>query len=126
MLNGTETVLVVDDELALAELTHEILKSHGYEVFIANHAQQALSILEKNNIDLVITDVIMPDIDGYELASLIHQRYPKMPIQIISGFAGDNFINDDALELKKHILYKPYTSKTLLTHVRNLLENIKK
>jgi len=125
-LTGSETILVVDDEIAMRELAYEILSAKGYCVLMADSAQQALSILEKKPINLVITDVIMPDIDGYELASRIEKNYPETKIQIISGFESNYYKNKDHLSLRENILYKPYTSLKLLSQVKNLLNKREK
>jgi PAS domain S-box-containing protein len=120
-LEGGETLLVVDDEPAIAELAYEILRARGYRVLTASNGEQALAILEKTSIDLMISDVIMPHMDGYELATIVNERYPQVRIQIVSGFEDDRhkIMRNEAL--RENILYKPYTSYKLLTHIRSLL-----
>ena len=121
--NGSGKILVVDDELAIRELSQMILTSHGYEVFIAEDGKQALSIIEKENIDLVLTDVIMPDMDGYELAHIIHYKYPDIRIQLCSGFADAHGLTVTNESLFNNMLHKPFSSKELLQHVKELLKN---
>ena len=121
-LRGTETLLVVDDEQAMVELAYDILTAKGYRVLTANDGEQALQLIEKEAIDLVVTDVIMPIIDGYQLATKLQKNYPHIKIQIVSGFADSKYSNMVDLMLHKNILHKPYTSNTLLTRVRNLLD----
>jgi len=120
--NGNETLLVVDDERALLELAQNILTARGYRVLTADNGKQALSVLKKEAVDLVISDIIMPDMNGYQLATEIQQRYPHIKLQMVSGFSDNhhNGITNDALH--QNMLYKPYTSSTLLTHVRHLLD----
>jgi PAS domain S-box-containing protein len=120
-LHGNETILIVDDEQAMLELAQEILIAKGYQVRLANNGIQALSILEKEAIDLVVSDVIMPEMDGYQLAANIQELYPDLKIQMVTGFADDRNKNNFNLNLNK-ILYKPYTSKKLLEKIRNLLD----
>ncbi len=122
-LQGNESLLIVDDEPALVELADEILNAYGYQVFSASSAAQALSILEKTHIDLMISDVIMPSIDGYQLAARVQEKYPHVKIQMASGFADDRHSTTANDTLHQNMLYKPYTSNTLLLHVRNLLDN---
>lgn len=120
-LCGSERILVVDDEPALRELSESILSSHGYTVFSAADANEALSKLETEKIDLMISDVIMPGMDGYELAFITKNRYPNIKVQLCSGFAGNRgkAVTGDALS--KNLLEKPYTSKQLLIKVKELL-----
>lgn len=122
VVNGTETILVVDDEASLCELARDILTSHGYRVLIASSAKQALLILEVEKIDLLFSDIIMPGINGYQLANEVEKKYPQVIIQLASGFSDAmNLKNDfDISNLK--ILQKPYTSNELLVRLRTLLD----
>jgi len=122
-LNGTETILVVDDEPALVFLTTEVLEKHGYRVLFANNAKEALKILENENIDAMISDVIMPEMDGYELAELVQKKYPQIKIQLASGFSDDRHLNKiNNKTLHDNILHKPYQVNALLIRLRELLD----
>ncbi len=120
-LSGTETILIVDDEPALVKLSSTILKQNGYHVFTAGNAQQALDILEKESVDLLLSDVIMPDMDGYQLAAAVMEKYPDIKIQLASGFSDDRHLDMSDNSLHEHLLHKPYHSKTLLKRIRQLL-----
>lgn len=120
-LAGTETVLVVDDEKALLGLTEEVLLHNGYKVLTADNAQTALDILGQNKIDLLISDVIMPEMDGYELASIVQKKYPEVKIQLASGFNDNRHADMVDKQLSENILPKPYHSQTLLKRLRDLL-----
>lgn len=119
---GHETILVVDDEPALLDLTTELLSQHGYRIIKAENGQQALHILESNPVDLLLTDVIMPEMDGYQLAEFVTENYPSVKIQLASGFTDNRHqrMTDDSLT--RHILRKPYASEALLKRVRELLD----
>ncbi|MCW8933567.1 MAG: response regulator [Gammaproteobacteria bacterium] len=122
-LQGNETILVVDDELSLLELTCQILSSYGYNTMQANTAKKALKILEDKQIDLLITDIIMPEMDGYELSKLALEKHPDLKIQLISGF---NIEPDESIintNLYKQQLSKPYSKHELLSKIRNLLDH---
>ncbi|MCJ8268847.1 MAG: response regulator, partial [Psychrosphaera sp.] len=66
-LNGSETILVVDDEPSLVELARNILTSQGYQVYCASDGEQALAILASHSVDLLLSDIIMPKMNGYQL-----------------------------------------------------------
>jgi PAS domain S-box-containing protein len=120
-LTGKETILVVDDEPALLELTCEILEQQEYRVIVTESAKQALKILEIENIDLLLSDIVMPEMDGYALAAIVHEKYPGIKIQLASGFPGDYQMNPDNNLLSHNVLEKPYNSQTLLKKIRELL-----
>ena len=121
-LTGKEIILVVDDEPSLLNLTSDILTSRGYTVRCAANAKRALEILEHETIDLMLSDIIMPEINGYQLASTVLQKYPNIKIQLTSGFSNES--NADIVDesLRRNILRKPYNSITLLKIIRGLLD----
>jgi len=124
-MTGNETILIVDDESALLNLCETILKQHGYSTFCAESAKQALEILETESIDLLLSDIIMPEMDGYELASVVQKKYPDIKIQLASGFSDNRHekIVDDSLH--KNIIHKPFISQVLLQKIRSLLDDKK-
>lgn len=122
-LTGTENILLVDDEPALLKLTAEILGLQGYHVICANNGIQALQLLEKMPIDLMFSDVIMPEMDGYQLAAAVQEKYPHIKIQLASGFSDGRHLTMMDDKLHKKLLGKPYNSKIMLKRIRELLDN---
>lgn len=127
-LTGNQTILVVDDEPALVTLTSHILSQQGYRVFSASSGKEALLILEKEHMDVLLSDVIMPEMDGYQLAVAVLKKYPNIKIQLASGFSDDRHINNIGssllnTSLHQNLLYKPYHSKKLLLRIRELLDD---
>ncbi len=120
-LTGKEHILVVDDEPALRELAKQILTHFGYKVTTASSGEVALEVLASQHIDLMLSDIIMPNMDGYQLSRLVTKQYPKVKIQLASGFS-DNRHTDSDLYLRQNMLHKPYSSKELLTSIRLLLD----
>ena len=120
---GSETILVVDDEQSMIDLAYVILTDKGYHVLSANDGSQALELLERNTVDLVITDVIMPEMNGFQLASQANKLYPNIKIQMISGYTDTINMNISDSRLFESMLYKPYTSSALLTQIRNVLDD---
>jgi len=120
-LTGKETILIVDDEPALLDLAAEILSQQDYKVMCAQSARQALEILENNTVDLMISDVIMPEIDGYQLAASVQKKYPGIKIQLVSGFSDDRHLKMVDDNLHKNLISKPYNAQELLQGIRKLL-----
>lgn len=121
-LQGNETILVVDDEDSLGKLAEKVLAQHGYRVFRAQNGLQALEILEDEPATLILSDVIMPGINGYQLAEKIRKRFPGTKIQLVSGFDNIRCYTGQDKKLRHNLLVKPFTSKELLKKVRALLD----
>jgi len=122
-LIGNENILVVDDERALREMNASILSSYGYTVFSASCGKEALEILEHEKIDLILSDVIMPGMNGFELAHIAHHIYPHIKIQLCSGlndFKGTTVTNK---LLADNLLAKPFSTTQLLSKVHKLLKH---
>ena len=117
-----EKILVVDDEPALRGLAYDILSTQGYDVLCAESGAAALEILNKNTVDLMVTDIIMPEMDGYELCNAVKQTFPEMKILVSSGYSDDIHLAHKDEELQEKQLNKPYKSKELINRVRELLD----
>ena len=119
-LSGSAKVLIVDDEPALVGLAREILGNSGYRVLMANNAKEALSILETEDVDILMTDIVMPEMDGIQLAKIVKEKYPNIKIQLVSGYADRGDFEEVDAELEKNILNKPFNSQTLLVRFQEL------
>lgn len=117
-----EIILIVDDEESLLELNKEILESNGYKVLTANNGGDALTILNNQNIDLLLTDVIMPGMDGYELAAKAMETHHDLKVQVISGFDDDRIREGLPVELYSERLNKPVSSTALLKRIQNIFK----
>ncbi len=118
-LNGTETVLMVDDEDLLLTMGEAILSAYGYKVLTANSGQKALDILAQpgTRVDLLVTDLVMPGMSGRELVERVHQLSPETRILCSSGY-----VRPTAQERQySGYLQKPFTSQDLLLKVRQSL-----
>ena len=124
--DGTETILVVDDEEGLLNLVSKLLLRRGYTVFTASGGSEALKILDTETIDLMLSDIIMPKMDGFELVAIVRERYPAVKIQLASGYA-DRVIDPDSDDVddvtaRENWLHKPYSAKLLSKRLRELLD----
>ena len=117
-LNGTETILVVDDENLILTMAETILTEYGYHVLTAGNGQKAMAILsrEDTKTDLIITDLVMPVMSGRELAERVRQIKPAAKILSMSGYA----MPSDR-QAGTAYLQKPFTSRELLTKVKQVL-----
>lgn len=118
-------VLVVDDEESVLRLITFLLKSAGFNVFTAKNAETALERFEKNNIELVILDYMMPRIDGMEVLKILKDRYENISVIIVTGKGNE----DVAVELMKagadDYVTKPFEGPKLLETVKHVLERRK-
>jgi two-component system, cell cycle sensor histidine kinase and response regulator CckA len=116
-----QTILVVDDEPALRGLAQEMLTIAGYHVLTANDGKHAIEVLTENKVDVVLSDVIMPKVDGYQLAKYIQENRPTIKIQLASGFSDNRHLAMENNFLHDTMLHKPYSSSELLSRIGNLI-----
>jgi two-component system cell cycle sensor histidine kinase/response regulator CckA len=120
---GSETILVVDDEEGIRKLCCAVLQANGYRVLEANNGQSALVAYEKNahKVDMLLADVVMRQMDGFELARAMRQRTPGLKILYMSGYR-DNAGGTDPGQPPATFLYKPFTPDALLAKIREVLD----
>lgn len=117
-LNGSQTILMVDDEDTLLTMGQTVLSSFGYRVLTANNGQKAMELLARNDpaIDLVITDLVMPSMSGRELAEHIQRIAPRTRVICMSGF-----VRSPHQESEPSYLQKPFTAQDLVIKVKQAL-----
>jgi len=115
------TILVVDDDAFLREMVSDSLRYEGFFVIEANGANAALRILEVQDVDLVLSDIQMPDGDGFELLRRLRLRHPSIPPLIfVSG--NPNVTESEVVALGAiRFFEKPFISSDLVSAVRFLL-----
>ena len=115
-------VLVVDDEPSLRELMTVILSEKGYTVFSAENGVRGLIQFEKEKPDLVIADIIMPDMEGIELIRTLHKKNRELPIIVVSGdVLGRKFLDSARMFGARITLKKPFSSEQLCDSVSGLI-----
>jgi two-component system cell cycle sensor histidine kinase/response regulator CckA len=122
-VGGTETVLLVEDEDSVRQLVRETLESRGYRVLEAGNGADALTLAAAHSdpIHLVITDVVMPGLNGHELVQQLQSARPGLKVLYLSGYAQDAFPSTAAADSQKTFLQKPFTLQSLSRKVREIL-----
>src|SRR5262249_47757088 len=110
-------ILVADDDRHLAELLRATLDEAGFEAVAAHSGLAAAALIEREDFDLLVLDVLMPGMSGDAIADLIHQLKPDVPVLLMTGDPGDQFVRD--AELPR--LRKPFTERELVDAVHGLL-----
>lgn len=120
-----ETVLLVDDDAALREVTRRMLAHNGYHVLVSRSTHDALSIAieYRDEINLLLTDIIMPRMQGRELANRIRAARPTMRVLYMSGYAYPVLTTQGKLDPRVDLLAKPFSEWVLLERVRNCLDS---
>jgi PAS domain S-box-containing protein len=123
-VQGSETVLLVEDEDSLREIAHIFLSTSGYVVLVANSPARALEVARdhKGSIDLLLTDVVMPGMSGPELAAELVRARPELRVLFMSGYTGDSINRRGLIQPDMRAIQKPFTKDALLRTVRESLE----
>lgn len=122
---GSETVLVVEDEPDLLELTVIVLEKLGYNVLTADSAAQAMTVIDhcSQRVDLLFSDVVMPGgMDGFALAAVVRAQQPGIKVLLTSGFTGNELLPDGSATSGWPILNKPYSQQELAKNIREILD----
>jgi CheY-like chemotaxis protein len=124
-VKGSETILLVEDEPAVRYATAEFLRLQGYTVMEAKDGLDALLVSGeyRGRIDLVITDVVMPNLSGGQLATKLRNLRPQTKLIFVSGYAGQTVLDHNVLDLETNFLQKPFTLKQLSSKIRAALES---
>lgn len=117
-------VLLAEDEPALRALGRRILERHGYQVLEAATGPEALAVArDAGRVDLLVTDVMMPGMQGRELAELMTAAHPGLCVLFVSGYGADMLIDQGVLSEQARVLEKPFAPSSLIARVRELLEH---
>ena len=121
---GNETVLVVEDEGAVRQLMRAVLKSKGYHVLEAGSAEEGIEVFEENSasIDLVVSDVVLPGMNGDELGRALQRRVEGLPVLLISGYPRGSIGMQHRLAEHTQFMQKPFSPSSLCERVRQILD----
>jgi CheY-like chemotaxis protein len=121
---GTETIMVVEDDEGVRDLVRLMLEANGYEVLTAHDADEAARVCTERpcGVDLLLTDVMMPDVNGRVLAERLGALSPSMRILFMSGYSDEAVHRHGVLGDNAAFLEKPFTERTLARKVREVLD----
>ncbi|HPM75820.1 MAG TPA: 7TM diverse intracellular signaling domain-containing protein [bacterium] len=122
---GTELVMVVEDEMMVRSLVRKVLMRHGYQVLMANNGEEALALMDRlgRPIDLLLTDVVMPQMNGKDLYRQLVGRQPHLKVLYMSGYTEDVIAHHGVLERGTRFIQKPFSIDVLLQEVRAILDS---
>ena len=120
---GNETILLVEDEQMILDLATLLLQSHGYTVLATSTPSAALDVADQHagKIHMLVTDVIMPGMNGRELADRINALYPDIKLLFMSGYTADIIAAQCVIDEGSNFIEKPFASKDLIAKVANIL-----
>jgi two-component system sensor histidine kinase EvgS len=121
-----ETILIVEDDLSILNLARRILNELNYTVLTADKPERAVRLAEEHQgeIDLLVTDVIMPEMNGLELANSLRSLYPALKCVFMSGYTSDVIAHHGVLDQGVHFLQKPFSKKDLIKNIRKILDDV--
>ncbi len=124
--HGKETILLVEDEPVLLELTSQMIEMQGYQVLAAHSPSEALRLSEihPGPIHLLMTDVVMPEMNGKDLACKLLSLHSDLRCLFVSGYTSDVIAHHGVIDEGVHFLQKPYTAQVLSRKVREVLDGV--
>jgi CheY-like chemotaxis protein len=125
MPRGSETILLVEDEAGVRKLAYDALTRQGYTVLECSGGAEALDHCARHHgrIDLLLTDLVMPDLSGGELARRVQQLYPGITTLYMTGYAEDTVVRQGIVDTSVSLLRKPFTPQALTRKVREILDS---
>jgi two-component system cell cycle sensor histidine kinase/response regulator CckA len=122
---GTETILLVEDEAQIRQMAFEFLSEHGYNLLVASNGVEALKILKQEPaaVALILTDVVMPQMNGRELAEQVAAARPETKVLYMSGYTNDAIVRHGVLDSGTRFIQKPFSPDALARKVREVLDS---
>ena len=121
---GSETIIIVDDEVHIVSMLNQILSKIGYKILSATNSSQALARCKEYNgeIDLILSDVIMPDMNGIEMLSILRKKRPQLKAIFMSGYTNSMAVESAGMDASTVFLQKPFTFEDLAKKIRTSLD----
>ncbi|MCG2746429.1 MAG: response regulator, partial [Desulfobulbaceae bacterium] len=122
---GDETILLVEDDASILDITRLMLEKLGYRVLAASTPNEAIRLAKEHagEINLLLTDVVMPEMNGRDLAKMLISLYPGLRSLFMSGYTGNVIAQQGVLDDGINFMQKPFSMQALAVKVREALEN---
>jgi len=119
------TLLLVEDDPSVRSTVRRLLERHDYRVLEASNGQDALALVtaRKDEIDLVLSDMVMPGMGGTELAGRVRALSPMLPVLLMTGYTEEAITRTADRPVDEQIIEKPFTLHTMLEKIRTALAN---
>jgi CheY-like chemotaxis protein len=119
---GQETILLLEDEEAILHMTTFMLKGLGYTVLACNTPSEAIETATRQDIHLLITDVVMPEMNGRELSERLKKHCPDLKTLFMSGYTANVIAHRGVLDKGVNFIQKPFSLSSLAGKVRHVLD----
>lgn len=116
------TILLAEDDRAVREFVSRALRQDGHDITAVGDGQQALSALEKRRYDMLLADIVMPQLDGIALALKAAKEYPDLPVLLMTGYAAERQRAHNLDALSQDVISKPFTLQEIRDAVRRMLD----
>jgi CheY-like chemotaxis protein len=120
---SAETVLLVEDEDVVRRLVRQVLENDGYRVLEAADGAAALEVARADEVDLLLTDLVMPKVGGREVADGLRRANPELKVIYMSGYADGAILENGVLQPGTELLEKPFAFAALTEKVRRVLDS---
>ena len=115
------TILIAEDDRAVREFVSRALRQDGHDITAVGDGQQALNALEKGQFDMLLADIVMPQLDGIALALKAAKDYPDLPVLLMTGYAAERQRAHNLDALIRDVISKPFTLQEIREAVRKML-----
>lgn len=121
-MSQRRSILVVDDELLIRDLLYDFFKDQGWDISIAENGEKAMEVMRAKNVDLVLSDVKMPEMDGLDLSRKLRESYPKVPVVLMTGYPSVDSVIDALRNKVVDYIVKPFNINQLYKTVESQLK----
>jgi len=116
------SILVVDDELLIRDLLYDFFQQQGWNIAVAENGERALEILRSRKIDLLLTDIKMPEMDGLSLTTQVRSLYPNLPVFLMTGYPSVETAVEGIRAKVEDYIIKPFNINKLFKTLKSQLK----